>query len=143
MHYCVANIPGAVARTSTLGLTSATLPYVVRVAAHGVAGAAARDPVLAKGLSTLGGKLVSRPVAEAHRPALPGPGHRPVGGPSDRPEPHLIPAARTSALTSYLIVELPGIEPVTETNVTCGNAEYNYAKRRETTRNDLRIRGRC
>jgi alanine dehydrogenase len=66
VHYCVANIPGAVARTSTLGLTSATLRYVVRVAAHGVAGAAARDPVLAMGLSTLGGKLVSRPVAEAH-----------------------------------------------------------------------------
>jgi alanine dehydrogenase len=66
VHYCVANIPGAVARTSTLGLTSATLRYVVGVAAHGVAGAAARDPVLAKGLSTLGGKLVSRPVAEAH-----------------------------------------------------------------------------
>src|SRR5881397_1917027 len=66
VHYCVANIPGAVARTSTLALTSATLRYVVRIAAHGVAGEAARDPVLAKGLSTLGGKLVSRPVAEAH-----------------------------------------------------------------------------
>ena len=67
VHYCVANIPGAVARTSTLGLTSATLRYVVGVAARGnVPGAAARDPVLAKGLSTLGGKLVSRPVAEAH-----------------------------------------------------------------------------
>ena len=48
MHYCVANIPGAVARTSTLALTSATLPYMVRVATHGVAGAAARDPVLAR-----------------------------------------------------------------------------------------------
>ena len=66
VHYCVANIPGAVARTSTLALTSATLPYLVRVATDGVAGAAARDPVLAKGLTTLGGKLVSRPVAEAH-----------------------------------------------------------------------------
>jgi alanine dehydrogenase len=66
VHYCVANIPGAVARTSTLALTSATLPYLVRVATHGVAGAAARDPVMAKGLTTLGGKLVSRPVAEAH-----------------------------------------------------------------------------
>ena len=40
VHYCVANIPGAVARTSTLALTSATLPYLVRVAEHGVAGAA-------------------------------------------------------------------------------------------------------
>jgi alanine dehydrogenase len=56
----------SIARTSTLALTSATLPYLVRVATHGVAGAAARDPVLAKGLTTLGGKLVSRPVAEAH-----------------------------------------------------------------------------
>jgi alanine dehydrogenase len=66
VHYCVANIPGVVARTSTLALTSATLPYLLRVAAKGVAGAAAGDPVLAKGLTTLGGNLVSRPVAEAH-----------------------------------------------------------------------------
>ena len=69
VHYCVANIPGAVARTSTLALTSATLPYLVRVAQHGVAGAAQVDPALRLGLSTLDGKLVSRPVAEAH--ALP------------------------------------------------------------------------
>ncbi|MGB8379651.1 MAG: alanine dehydrogenase [Dermatophilaceae bacterium] len=66
IHYCVANIPGAVARTSTLALTSATLPYLVRVAAAGVTSAAAADPVLAHGLSTLAGQLVSRPVAEAH-----------------------------------------------------------------------------
>ncbi len=66
VHYCVANIPGAVARTSTLALTNVTLPYLLRVAANGVAVAAATDPALAKGLSTLGGKLVSRPVAEAH-----------------------------------------------------------------------------
>jgi alanine dehydrogenase len=65
-HYCVANIPGAVARTSTLALTSATLPYLVRVAAHGVAGAAEADPALRLGLSTLGGALVNQPVAEAH-----------------------------------------------------------------------------
>ena len=66
VHYCVANIPAAVARTSTLALTSVTLPYLLRVAASGVTGAAAADPALAKGLSTLGGQLVSRPVAEAH-----------------------------------------------------------------------------
>jgi alanine dehydrogenase len=66
VHYCVANIPAAVARTSTLALTSVTLPYLLRVAADGVAGAAAADPALAKGLNTLGGQLVSRPVAEAH-----------------------------------------------------------------------------
>ena len=66
VHYCVANIPGAVARTSTLALTSATLRYLLRVAANGVAGAAATDPALAKGLSTLSGHLVYQPVAEAH-----------------------------------------------------------------------------
>jgi alanine dehydrogenase len=66
VHYCVANIPGAVARTSTLALTSATLPYLVRVAGKGIAGAAATDPELAKGLTTLSGHLVSQPVAEAH-----------------------------------------------------------------------------
>ena len=66
VHYCVANIPGAVARTSTLALTSVTLPYLVKIADHGIRGAAEADPVLAKGLSTLEGKLVSEPVAEAH-----------------------------------------------------------------------------
>lgn len=65
VHYCVANIPGAVARTSTLALTSATLPYLLHVAAAGVTGAAAADPVIARGLSTLAGHLVSHPVAEA------------------------------------------------------------------------------
>ena len=66
VHYCVANIPGAVARTSTLALTSVTLPYLAEIADNGVEGAAQRDPVLAKGLSTLHGHLVSEPVAEAH-----------------------------------------------------------------------------
>jgi alanine dehydrogenase len=66
VHYCVANIPGAVARTSTLALTSATLPYLIRIADKGIEGAAAEDEALAKGLSTLGGDLVSEPVAEAH-----------------------------------------------------------------------------
>jgi alanine dehydrogenase len=66
IHYCVANIPGAVARTSTLALTSVTLPYLVKIANAGVEGAAAADPNLARGLSTLDGNLVSEPVAEAH-----------------------------------------------------------------------------
>ena len=66
VHYCVANIPGAVARTSTLALTSATLPYLIRIADKGIEGAATEDESLAKGLSTLGGDLVSAPVAEAH-----------------------------------------------------------------------------
>ena len=66
VHYCVANIPGAVARTSTLALTSATLPYLLTVADLGVVGAAKVSAPLAAGLSTLGGHLVSQPVAAAH-----------------------------------------------------------------------------
>ena len=66
VHYCVANIPGAVARTSTLALTSVTLPYLIRIADGGVEGASSADPNLAKGLSTLGGELVHGPVAETH-----------------------------------------------------------------------------
>jgi alanine dehydrogenase len=66
IHYCVANIPGAVARTSTLALTSVTLPYLLKIADLGVEGAAKGDPALAKGLSSLGCELVSKPVAEAH-----------------------------------------------------------------------------
>jgi alanine dehydrogenase len=66
VHYCVANIPGAVARTSTLALTSVTLPYLTKIADEGIEGAAAEDPALAKGLSTLDGHLVSEPVAAAH-----------------------------------------------------------------------------
>ncbi|HET7480169.1 MAG TPA: alanine dehydrogenase [Rubrobacteraceae bacterium] len=66
VHYCVANIPGAVARTSTLALTSVTLPYLIRIADQGIEGAAAADPALAKGLSTLDGNLVHEPTAEAH-----------------------------------------------------------------------------
>lgn len=66
VHYCVANIPGAVARTSTLALTSATLPYLIKIADRGIEGAARDDPSLRRGLSTLGGKLTSKPVAQAH-----------------------------------------------------------------------------
>jgi alanine dehydrogenase len=66
VHYCVANIPGAVARTSTLALTAATLPYLVTVADLGVRAAAATDPALALGLSTVGGDLLNAAVAEAH-----------------------------------------------------------------------------
>ncbi len=66
VHYCVANIPGAVARTSTLALTSVTLPYLVKITEKGIEGSCADDPSLARGLSTLRGDLVSEPVAEAH-----------------------------------------------------------------------------
>src|ERR1700712_3959439 len=66
LFYCVANMPGAVAHTSTYALTNATLPYVRSIANLGRKDALAGDPALARGLSTVGGQLTSAPVAEAH-----------------------------------------------------------------------------
>jgi alanine dehydrogenase len=66
VFYCVANMPGAVPNTSTYALTNATLPYIVEVANRGWAEAMRRDPALAKGLNTHGGKVTYRQVAEAH-----------------------------------------------------------------------------
>jgi alanine dehydrogenase len=65
VHYCVTNMPGAVARTSTLALTQATLPHVLRLADRGWRAALAADPHLRAGLSVVEGQLASRPVAEA------------------------------------------------------------------------------
>jgi alanine dehydrogenase len=64
LHYCVANMPGAVPRTSTFALTNATGPYVRRLAKLGAAGAA-RDPVLGTAANVLAGKLTHKGVAEA------------------------------------------------------------------------------
>jgi alanine dehydrogenase len=64
IHYAVGNMPGAVPHTSTYALTNATLPYVVAVANGGLA-AAARDPVLAGGITTVGGRITNPAVAEA------------------------------------------------------------------------------
>ncbi|MGE2734059.1 alanine dehydrogenase [Mycolicibacterium vaccae] len=64
VFYCVANMPGAVPRTSTFALTNATLPYVLALAENGWKQACRADPTLARGLSTHEGALVSRQVAE-------------------------------------------------------------------------------
>ena len=66
LFYCVANMPGAVPHTSTYALTNVTLPYVLEIADHGLRDAVTRDPALAAGVSTVGGRLVSAPVADAH-----------------------------------------------------------------------------
>jgi alanine dehydrogenase len=66
VHYCVANMPGAVPVTSTKALTNVTLPYVEAIADKGLAGAIADDPALAKGVNTLAGKLTYEAVADAH-----------------------------------------------------------------------------
>jgi alanine dehydrogenase len=66
LFYCVANMPGAVAQTSTYALTNATLPYARAIASAGWRGALAADPALALGLNTHDGLLVNAPVAAAH-----------------------------------------------------------------------------
>ncbi|UAJ11353.1 alanine dehydrogenase [Glacieibacterium megasporae] len=65
IHYCVANMPGAVARTSTFALNNATLPFALRLAKLGAEGAMASDPHLAAGLNVMGGKIRHAAVAEA------------------------------------------------------------------------------
>ena len=66
LHYCVANMPGIVPRTSTLALTNATLPYLLKLASAGVEAAARADAGLAKGVNIFQGKITCRGVAEAH-----------------------------------------------------------------------------
>ena len=65
IHYSVANIPGAVSRTSTLALTNATLPYALKIAGKGWQAACKSDAGLAKGLNTIDGNLTNKNVAEA------------------------------------------------------------------------------
>lgn len=65
LHYCVANIPGAVSATSTLALTNATLPYALKLADKGWEKACAEDEALYKGLNVVDGKIVYPAVAEA------------------------------------------------------------------------------
>jgi alanine dehydrogenase len=64
IHYCVANMPGAVPITSTYALTNATLPYVLSLAANGVVEAVRRDPGLKPGINVAGGKVTHPAVAE-------------------------------------------------------------------------------
>ena len=63
LHYCVANMPGAVPRTSTFALTNATLPYALRLANNGFLKAITTDPGLKEGVNTYAGKLTYEGVA--------------------------------------------------------------------------------
>lgn len=65
LHYCVANMPGAVPYTSTLALTNATLPYAMKLANKGWKKACAENEELKKGLNVVGGKVVYKGVSEA------------------------------------------------------------------------------
>jgi alanine dehydrogenase len=66
VHYCVANMPGAVARTSTFALNNATLPFALALADKGWRQALKDDPHLRNGLNVYAGKITCKPVAEAH-----------------------------------------------------------------------------
>lgn len=66
VYYCVANMPGAVPRTSTIALTNATLPYAVAIADQGWERALEADPALARGLNVHAGRLTNEAVAAAH-----------------------------------------------------------------------------
>ena len=65
LHYCVANMPGAVPYTSTIALTNATLPYVVKLANNGVRAALKADSGFALGLNMVNGKVTCEAVAQA------------------------------------------------------------------------------
>jgi|TARA_B110000211_G_scaffold75002_1_gene87644 alanine dehydrogenase len=67
VHYCVANMPGAVARTSTLALNNATLPFVINIAEQGVKASLLAAPHLLNGLNIFDGKLVSPEVAHSQK----------------------------------------------------------------------------
>jgi alanine dehydrogenase len=72
VHYCVANMPSAVARTATLALTQATLPYILELANQGLNSALARDAGLRAGLQVYAGQVTHRGLAEdVKRPWIP------------------------------------------------------------------------
>lgn len=67
VHYCVANMPGAVPYTSTLALTNATLPYAIKLAEQGWQKACKNDEALKLGLNVIDGKVVYKGVADAFK----------------------------------------------------------------------------
>jgi alanine dehydrogenase len=67
VHYCVANMPGAVSQTSTWALTNTTIPYAVKMAEMGLVEAVKSDRALAKGVNVYKGHVVYEAVAQAHK----------------------------------------------------------------------------
>ncbi len=65
VHYCVANMPGAVPRTSTMALTNATLPFALKIANMGVKEAVRSNPHLREGVNTYAGHITCKPVADS------------------------------------------------------------------------------
>ncbi len=73
LHYCVANMPAAYARTATQALTNVTYPFVELLADHGLKEACRRQPALRGGINVMAGKVTCAAVAEAHGLPLSGP----------------------------------------------------------------------
>jgi len=67
VHYCVANMPGAVPRTSTIALNNATLRYALKLADEGFKTAVLDDPGLRKGVNTYAGEITCKPVADSQK----------------------------------------------------------------------------
>jgi alanine dehydrogenase len=67
VHYCVANMPGAVPHTSTWALTNTTISYAVKIAEQGLVAAAKADRALLLGFNTYQGHVTCEPVAQAHK----------------------------------------------------------------------------
>jgi alanine dehydrogenase len=65
LHYGVANMPGAVSRTSTFALTNSTLPYIRKIARLGPEAALAEDPIFRRGINTCQGRLCNKAVADS------------------------------------------------------------------------------
>ncbi len=63
LHYAVANMPGAVPRTSTIALTNVTIPYAIQIANHGLINAIVKNAALKKGINTYNGVITNKPVA--------------------------------------------------------------------------------
>ena len=66
IHYCVANMPGAYARTATQALTNVTYPFIETLADFGLPEATRRQPALVSGINIMGGRVTCKAVAEAH-----------------------------------------------------------------------------
>jgi len=65
-HYCVANMPGAYARTATQALTNVTFRYIELLADNGLAEACRKEPLLRSGVNVTNGKITNKAVAQAH-----------------------------------------------------------------------------
>lgn len=66
VHYCVANMPGAYARTASQALSSIILPYIQLIADNGLAGACSINPSLTSGINVRNGAITCKAVGEAH-----------------------------------------------------------------------------